>query len=1311
MHKTMNRIEPQRQYACQRAVNNQSENTIMKLLLKIFSRQTLALTIPACLLLATSLTAPAATLTWRGALNSNWDVTTAGNWFGTGAYRVFHNGDDVTFDDTGLIDNINIAAGVSPGSVVVNASVNYTLGGSGSIAGSGGLTKNGTGTLTLTGANTYSGATTINAGTFATTTASFADGPYSVSDNATFNLALTGANTQLNPISVTLGTSSGASIGFDLGSFGNPTVAPLNVVGNLAVYGTTLVNITDALPQLGQFPLIQYGTKSGPGSFTIGTLPAGVTATIVNNVGNHSIDLNIGAAPNSYSINIQTGLNLIANQLDHGSNTLSEIMPVAPDGSVLYKYSNTDSNWTASGYSAATGRWMPGGFTLNPGEGAFFQSPTNFTLHFTGTPHVPVLPVAIPNGACYLVSRQTNDLGNYANIVGEAPSAGATVYQWTGANYTVFTYSGGGWSPSEPQSAVGEALWIAPVGGPVPPPIAVAPLVLSWPKPQLVPVGSNATLSVTMAGLQPMTFQWYRNTDPIAAATGPVLTFSSVTTSNTAYYYLVASNAFGVTASPANLLRAYYKDDSNPGPSDFGDLPGTNWTCWQTYSYDFDCGVKSSSYFTTSTSPTNYPVTLAQNGARQTWDRFIGDLTWLGTDVTSTSDGIPNALAKGDPGNSDLLDLGNNHSSGGAYFSAADILQEENGIRMIPSPFSLITNQIYQNNDYYKIDQKYMVDPRFTKQGTNGHNLFGSAANYFVPRSDGNGIPADITKQCYAPGQIVWFTVEAYNGEFDYFWSYDPSYPIGYSNGVSYLNVWIDYGDASGSDGIPDGKFQPNEYVIVDQPLWGVEMLQDLATHCNYPYDTGGHANSGGRPTPLVVSEVESDFSDPLIPSFHLPNIGLQPYADKGLQVVSFQIPPMNNLSCGKTAYSRFRISEKPLNLFRNYSVADGEAHVLDPCSWSAISGTKTYASMTNAVGQPDPSLGEATGGGEVEDYPIYFTDNCNPPGTLGTSTLCMSVLSEVKVITGNSLGMRATFPPTILASAVADTDYSLTVADGSLWPTATAGVPKTYFYILVTDTLGDSELMLVTNNPSGGLVWGVNRDVSCPRPTSFPDPNIAITTVTIADHCQCVGWLHGIQPPLPPDSLLHVSGVDPGISCPPSGFHKTFTGPLDPAQYPFLVQVGNSGGFDMSGVAISYTVPANAVFQSASVSQGTWTNMGGSVSFNLGLLQVGQTAQIGISFQPKSSGLVHHEFTLAADQPLLGATTYQVLNYVTINPVLDIAPSSNHTATITWPTNDAWTLQQSSFIEKGWTNAPVQTSPGIVPANQAKQFFRLTQP
>jgi hypothetical protein len=171
----------------------------------------------------------------------------------------------------------------------------------------------------------------------------------------------------------------------------------------------------------------------------------------------------------SYSVNLSSGLNLIANQLDNGSNTLNEIMPVVPDGSVLYKYNNASANWSVSVYYAAIDSWVPGNIKLKPGGGAFFQAPTNFTLTFTGTPNVPVLPVTIPNSACYLLSRQTNDLGDYANIVGTTPANKTKISQWTGTGYSSSVAANGVWNTgggAGPTAAVGESLWISgPAGG------------------------------------------------------------------------------------------------------------------------------------------------------------------------------------------------------------------------------------------------------------------------------------------------------------------------------------------------------------------------------------------------------------------------------------------------------------------------------------------------------------------------------------------------------------------------------------------------------------------------------------------------------------------------------------------------------------------------------------------------------------------------------------------------------------------------------------------------------------------------------
>jgi autotransporter-associated beta strand protein len=161
---------------------------------------------------------------------------------------------------------------------------------------SGGVVKNGNGILTLSGANTYTGATVVNAGKLTVnTSASGGNGSYSLVNGVSFGVNVLAANEQLTQSSLTLGAST---LDFDLGSFGNPTAAPLNVTGALAVNGVVTVNIADDLPQMGAIPLIKYGSRTGSGSFTLGSLPPGVTANIVTNPAG-SIDLAISfvAAP------------------------------------------------------------------------------------------------------------------------------------------------------------------------------------------------------------------------------------------------------------------------------------------------------------------------------------------------------------------------------------------------------------------------------------------------------------------------------------------------------------------------------------------------------------------------------------------------------------------------------------------------------------------------------------------------------------------------------------------------------------------------------------------------------------------------------------------------------------------------------------------------------------------------------------------------------------------------------------------------------------------------------------------------------
>lgn len=160
--------------------------------------------------------------------------------------------------------------------------------------GGGTLAKIGSGTLTLTGANGYAGTTAVNAGTLATTTASSGGGAYAVANGSTLNVQVVGSlNSYLGMSSLSF-DSSATTLGINLNSFGNPGTAPISVSGPLTVNGPVTINVTDANPQIGQFPLISYSSKTGS-SYVLGSIPPGITAHLVDNTTNQSIDLDITA--------------------------------------------------------------------------------------------------------------------------------------------------------------------------------------------------------------------------------------------------------------------------------------------------------------------------------------------------------------------------------------------------------------------------------------------------------------------------------------------------------------------------------------------------------------------------------------------------------------------------------------------------------------------------------------------------------------------------------------------------------------------------------------------------------------------------------------------------------------------------------------------------------------------------------------------------------------------------------------------------------------------------------------------------------
>lgn len=121
----------------------------------------------------------------------------------------------------------------------------------------GGLTKNGEGLLTLAAPSTVSGAITVNAG---------------------------GLGVKGNDVDSWFSdsfTHSGDTLSFDLGST-DPLYPPPIDTALLTVDSAVTVNVTGSGFTVGQFPLIEYATKTITGSLTLNpaSLPTGVVATL-----------------------------------------------------------------------------------------------------------------------------------------------------------------------------------------------------------------------------------------------------------------------------------------------------------------------------------------------------------------------------------------------------------------------------------------------------------------------------------------------------------------------------------------------------------------------------------------------------------------------------------------------------------------------------------------------------------------------------------------------------------------------------------------------------------------------------------------------------------------------------------------------------------------------------------------------------------------------------------------------------------------------------------------------------------------------
>ena len=178
----------------------------------------------------------------------------------------------------------------------------------------------------------------------------------------------------------------------------------------------------------------------------------------------------LGAFGQVYSVNAVGYINLTVpaksyvlagNQLNNGGNTLKEVLPSVPDGTVVFKYSQ-GSGFAAIGFEF--GEWGTPDASAKPGEGFFLQNngAAPITVTFVGEVPQGSRTTALAKGL-NLVASQIPQAGKLVTDLKFPAAEGDVVYQWNTASQKYKDPNGfefGEWGGGEPQIAVGEGFFV-----------------------------------------------------------------------------------------------------------------------------------------------------------------------------------------------------------------------------------------------------------------------------------------------------------------------------------------------------------------------------------------------------------------------------------------------------------------------------------------------------------------------------------------------------------------------------------------------------------------------------------------------------------------------------------------------------------------------------------------------------------------------------------------------------------------------------------------------------------------------------------
>lgn len=496
-----------------------------------------------------------ANLVWSGNGTTNtWDLTTGSSWSGADG-GLFFQTDTALFDDTAVGTNttVNLTQTLYPSAVVVSASQNYTFQGSGSLAGVTGLTKSGTGILTINTVNSFTGKVKVAAGTL-----------------------LLGATGRLNGTRW-IEVDSGATLdveaivaGFTLGG-GVTDARVLNGHGTLK--GNWLVNSAG---------VVRPGDSSNPAD----ALTAGDGIGSLNFTGN--LTLAGAAAPGAPRavFRLAGPTAQVENSLDSASvQAFGTTLPVEHDHILVGGALTLDSGSTikielAEGYVPELGDvfnlldWTTANFDAN-------ADATGFNTALAADLELPALPTGLFWNRGLFASDGLLYISPEPPVVGEIQvSPGTTVNPGVQATFSVsasglepFTYQwkrnnqdiDGATNSTLVVTAIEalEGTYTVVVNNPAGP-TSSTPVVFTvnnpvgfvqQPQPQTANPGADVTLSVTVSGTGPFTYQWRKNQQPIPDEDGSTLFLGSLTEGDEASYDVIVSNIVGPeTSEPAQVL-------------------------------------------------------------------------------------------------------------------------------------------------------------------------------------------------------------------------------------------------------------------------------------------------------------------------------------------------------------------------------------------------------------------------------------------------------------------------------------------------------------------------------------------------------------------------------------------------------------------------------------------------------------------------------------------------------------------------------------------------------------------------------------